>query len=65
MGPGFRRDDVLGVIPALAGMTDESSDHLRDTRRTGATHHLVFPAKAGIQRSVAWIPAYAGMTDWV
>ena len=25
----------------------------------------VFPAKAGIQRSVGWIPAFAGMTDRV
>ena len=25
----------------------------------------VFPAKAGIQRNVSWIPAFAGMTDRV
>jgi hypothetical protein len=26
---------------------------------------IVFPAQAGIQRSVSWIPAFAGMTDRV
>ena len=26
---------------------------------------MVFPAQAGIQRNVAWIPAFAGMTDLV
>ena len=26
-------------------------------------HTIVFPAKAGIQRNVSWIPAFAGMTD--
>ncbi len=25
---------------------------------------IVFPAQAGIQKSVTWIPAFAGMTDW-
>jgi len=26
---------------------------------------MVFPANAGIQRNIAWIPAPAGMTDLV
>ena len=26
---------------------------------------IVFPAQAGIQRSISWIPAFAGMADRV
>jgi hypothetical protein len=26
---------------------------------------MVFPVKAEIQRNVGWLPAFAGITDWV
>jgi hypothetical protein len=37
----------------------------RDRQRSGrnAATAIVIPAKAGIQKSVSWIPAFAGMMD--
>ena len=54
LGPGLRRGD------------EAARSHLRDTR-LGCSEQSSFPAtvspaKAGIQRSAGWVPAFAGVT---